>query len=81
MVRAIGYYQTPPQVVIYRSGNDASLYWTSTGAPYYRIYSDTTPFGSYGTSEGSASDTTFLDVGAVSSATLKFYRVLSSTLP
>jgi hypothetical protein len=67
--------------VVYRAGDDAELYWTSTGAPYYRIYSDTTPFGSYGTSEGSTSDTTFVDVNAVTDATLKFYRVLSATQP
>jgi len=81
MVRAVGYYQTPPTVVVYRAGDDAELHWTSTGAPYYRIYSDTTPFGSYGTSEGSTSNTTFVDVGAISTATLKFYRVVSSTVP
>jgi hypothetical protein len=81
MIRALGYTQGPPTIVVYRSGDDARLNWTSTGAPYYRIYSDTTPFGSYGTSEGSTSDTTFLDTGAISATTLRFYRVVSSTLP
>jgi hypothetical protein len=81
MVRAVGYYQAPPQIVVYRAGDDVELYWTSTGAPYYRIYSDATPFGSYATSEGSTSDTVFVDVGAVTDATLKFYRVLSATQP
>ncbi|MFH1011643.1 MAG: hypothetical protein V1784_10475, partial [bacterium] len=81
MIRALGYYQTPPTVVVYRAGDDAELHWTSTGAPYYRIYSDTTPFGSYSTLEGSTSDTLFLDTDAISNGTMMFYRVLSSTLP
>jgi hypothetical protein len=68
-------------VVVYRAGDDAELYWTSTGAPYYRIYSDTTPFGSFATLEGSTSDTTFVDVNAVIDASMKFYRVVSSTEP
>jgi len=81
MIRALGYHQLPPTVVVYRAGDDAELHWTSTGAPYYRIYSATTPFGTYSTLEGSTSDTFFFDTGAVSSASIKFYRVLSSTLP
>jgi hypothetical protein len=81
MIRAVGYYQAAPTVVVYRAGDDAELYWTSTGAPYYRIYSDTTPFGSFATLEGSTSDTTFVDVGAVSSTTMRFYRVVSASLP
>lgn len=81
MIRALGYYQGPPTVVVQRSGDDAQLYWSSSGAPYYRVYSDVTPFGGYGTLEGTTSDTTFVDVDAVTDDTKKFYRVLSSTLP
>ncbi len=80
LIRALGYIQSPPVVVVYRAGNDAELHWSNTGAPFYRIYSDTTPFGSYATLEGSASDTLFSDTNAASSDK-KFYRVLSSTLP
>jgi subtilisin family serine protease len=81
MIRALGYYQAPPTIVVYRSGDDAELHWAPTGAPYYRIYSDTTPFGSYATLEGTATDTLFFDTGAVSAGTMRFYRVVSSTLP
>ncbi len=79
MIRAIGYYGTPPELVVYRSGNDAELHWSPTGAPYYTIHSDTSPFGSYSTLEGSTGDTTFVDVGAMGND-IKFYRVFSSTL-
>jgi hypothetical protein len=81
MIRALGYYQLSPTVVVYRSGDDAELHWTPTGAPYYRIYSDTAPFGSYATLEGSTSDTLFFDTGAMTNGTRMFYRVTSSTLP
>ncbi|MBU1706437.1 hypothetical protein KKB28_00810, partial [bacterium] len=81
LIRALGYEHNPPEVVVYRAGDDAELHWTSTGAPFYRIYSDTTPFGTYSTLEGSASDTLFFDTNAASASDKKFYRVLSSTLP
>jgi hypothetical protein len=81
MIRALGYYQAPPAIAVYRSGDDAQLHWTSTGAPYYHIYSDTTPFGSYATLEGSTSDTVFFDTGAITNGTMLFYRVTSSALP
>jgi len=80
LIRAIGFYQTPPQVVISRSGNDAKLDWTSTGAPHYRIYSSTEPFGSY-TLEGTTSQPAFTDYDAIVQEVKKFYRVVSSTLP
>ncbi len=81
LIRALGYVQSPPEVVVYRAGNDAELHWTSTGAPYYRIYSDTTPFGVFGTLEGSTTDTIFMDVDAINGDLLKFYRITSATLP
>jgi hypothetical protein len=81
MIRALGYYQLSPTIVVYRAGDDAELHWNSTGAPYYRIYSDTTPFGSYPTLEGSTTDTVFVDTGAMTNGTILFYRVTSSTLP
>jgi hypothetical protein len=80
LVRAIGFYQTPLQIVVARSGNNAILYWTSTGAPHYRIYSTTEPFGTYGL-EGTSTQPTFTDSGAVTEGAKKFYRVVSSTLP
>ncbi|MBU1706878.1 hypothetical protein KKB28_03060 [bacterium] len=81
LIRAIGYVQNPPEVVIVRAGDDAQLHWTSTGAPYYRIYSSNNPFDTFSTLEGSSSDTTFLDTNAVIDEAIKFYRVVSSTEP
>ncbi|MBU1937526.1 C10 family peptidase, partial [bacterium] len=81
IIRALGYYQEPPVVVLLRSGDDAELHWDPTGASYYRVYSDVTAFGSYTTFEGSTSDTSFTDTDAVTGSTLKFYRVMSSTQP
>ena len=81
MIRAIGYYPTPLEVSLSRSGDDAELCWSSTGAPYYRVYSDSSPFGNYTTLEGATSDTFFFDVGAINEGIIKFYRVYSSTLP
>lgn len=72
---------SPPVVTVYRSGNDADLSWSPTGAPHYRIYSDTLPYGDYTTLEGSTSDTTFADVDAITDVVIKFYRVHSSTQP
>jgi hypothetical protein len=70
-----------PQVVVSRSGNDAQLRWISTGSPYYRIYSDTTPFGTYSTLEGSTADTLFTDSDAFAEGEMKFYRLVCSTEP
>ncbi len=72
---------SPPEVVVYRSGNDAELHWSSIGAPYYHVYSDTDPVGTYAFLEGSTSDSTFLDVDAATDETMKFYQVRSSTQP
>ena len=80
LIRAIGFYQSSPQIVVSRSGDDAKLDWTSTGAPYYRVYSSTEPFGSYAL-EGSTSQPTFTDNNAIVQEVKKFYRVVSSTQP
>ncbi|MBU1936025.1 hypothetical protein KKG05_01375, partial [bacterium] len=80
MIRAIGYYPTPLELSVFRSGDDTELRWSSTGAPYYRVYSDTSPFGEYTTLEGSTSETVFFDVDAINEGIIKFYRVYSSTL-
>ncbi len=81
LIRVVGYYQEPPVLVVTQSGDDAALSWTPSGSPYYRVYSDTTPLGAFGTFEGSTSDTTFVDVNAVTDGVIKFYQVTSSTQP
>ncbi|MFH1011738.1 MAG: hypothetical protein V1784_10965, partial [bacterium] len=70
-----------PQVVVSPLGDDAELQWISTGSPYYRIYSDTTPFGTFSTLEGSTANTFFYDENAFSEGEMKFYRVIGSTEP
>jgi hypothetical protein len=67
-------------LVVNPYGNDAVLRWNPMGTPYYRIYSDSTPFGSFSTLEGSASDTIFIDLGALAQD-IKFYRVVASNTP
>jgi hypothetical protein len=70
-----------PEVIVTPSGNDAQLCWAAAGSPYYRIYSNTTPFGTFSTLEGSTVDTFFYDTNALSDGEMKFYRVEGSTEP
>jgi hypothetical protein len=81
LIRAVGYYQEPPVLVVMRSGDDAALSWNPSGSPYYRVYSDMTLLGGFGTFEGSTSDTSFVDVNAIADGVIKFYQVTSSTQP
>jgi hypothetical protein len=46
-------------LVIGTDGTNITLSWTSTGAASYHIYSDTDPFGSFTTLEGTATGTSF----------------------
>jgi len=46
-------------LVVAVNGSDLVLSWSSTGAPSYKIYSDTDPFGSFTTLEGTVSGTSF----------------------
>ena len=71
----------PEEVVVLRTGDDAQLHWISTGAPYYKVYSDTTPSGAFATHEGTVTDTTFTDGDAVIDGAIKFYHVKSSDQP
>ncbi|MBM3324984.1 MAG: hypothetical protein FJY66_04885, partial [Calditrichaeota bacterium] len=41
------------------NGTDLVLTWTATGAPQYKIYSDTDPFGAFTTLEGTAATNGF----------------------
>jgi len=66
-----------PHIVVYPSGSDAVLRWSSNGGPHYHIYSDPEAFGAFSTLEGSTPDTFFVDMGAASDS-IKFYRVVSS---
>jgi len=40
-------------------GTNLVLFWTSTGAPQYKIYSDTDPFGAFTNLEGTVAGTSF----------------------
>jgi len=82
MIRLLGVsVPAPEELVIYPNGNDVQLYWSDSGAPFYRVYSATTTGGPFSFLEGSTSDTTFTDVGAVSADAVKFYVVVSSATP
>ena len=82
MIRALGYsLATPEQLVIYPVGNDIHLHWSDSGAPYFRIYSATTPDGPFSTLEGSTDDTSFVDVGVVPAEEIRFYHVVGSVNP
>jgi len=64
----IGMPSGPPDpvtdLVVAVNGSDLVLSWSSTGAPSYKIYSDTDPFGSFTTLEGTVTETSFtLPVG------------------
>jgi hypothetical protein len=80
MIHAGGYGLIPPTVVLINSGPDMRIRWSNLHAPYYRIYSAATEAGPFTNFVGSASDTTFLEVGGASSL-LKFYQVRASTAP
>ncbi len=80
MIRVLGHALLPPAIVIQRSGNDIRLDWTSTGAPYYRVYDSATADGPFTNLIGSTSANTFIDAGAVA-GTIKFYLVRSSSQP
>jgi hypothetical protein len=68
-------------LTVWRSGDDAILRWSSTGAPQYTVYSDTAAYGAFTTFEATvlAPSTSWTDVGVVTSGAIKYYRVYSAT--
>jgi V8-like Glu-specific endopeptidase len=80
MIRIGGFAPVPPTIVVHREGNDVRLDWSSTGAPFYRVYSATTANGPFTNFLGSTSGTYFVDVGALSTS-VKFYVVRAATTP
>jgi hypothetical protein len=81
MIRVSGFsLVAPSDVVIRSSGTNLNLYWTATGAPYYKIYSALVPGGPFTTLEGNSTSGTFTDVGALSDP-IKFYVVVASLTP
>jgi len=91
MIRACGFSLAPVEVTITRTDSagiiSARLRWTSTGAPYYRIYSAPSASGSFDTLEGtipgvdSGQPMTFTDANAMGEAMIRFYRVIGSDSP
>jgi hypothetical protein len=83
MIRASGFSLVPPQIVIRRVGvtNDVTISWNSVGAPYYKVYRDTDPNGTFATFVGSTSGTSLTDTGTIGSNLKMFYRVVSSDSP
>lgn len=78
MIRAVGWVLLPPELVISTSGNDAVLHWSTTGAPHYTIYRTTNPLEPFDSPLAVVSDTSFTDIGVVSTLGTAFYLVRST---
>ncbi len=69
-----GSLAAPDNVVITRDGGNVDISWdTVSGATHYNIYSDTDPYGTFGTLEASPADTTWSETIPV--GTKKFYKI------
>jgi fibronectin type 3 domain-containing protein len=77
MIRAYGYSLVPPELVISRSSENIRLDWSNTGAASYEVYSSLDSAGPFTVLEGTTTDTTLVDMNAVTDSELKFYQVLS----
>ena len=69
----------PSDVTISISGTNSVISWTSQSGYNYNIYSDTDPFGSFGTLLGTVTDGSGTYTDPVGTATKKFYKVTSVT--
>jgi len=81
MIRVSGFNFQAPIITIYPSGLDVIIRWTSTGAPYYKVYSSTSTGGPYNTLVGSTSGLSFTHTGVVGTTPQNFYIVVSSATP
>ncbi|MBU0691965.1 hypothetical protein KKH18_09160, partial [bacterium] len=81
MIRARGWISEPTTLLIQRSGADIALSWSSTGAPYYRIYRSDSADGPFVTPIASVSTNSYLDIDAVLNSEIYFYQIRSSTAP
>ncbi len=69
----------PSDVTISVSGGNATISWTSQSGYNYNVYSDTDPYGAFGTLLGTVTDGSGQYVDPVGSNEKKFYRVTSVT--
>jgi hypothetical protein len=82
MIRVAGFSFQPPEIVIKRDGiNSVQLSWSSTGAPYYKVYSAAFADGPFETYEGSTAELFFTDTNILTTSEIRFYQVFSSTEP
>jgi hypothetical protein len=88
MIRAAGFPLGALNVVAFRQDSSVVLTWTSNGAPYYHIYTDTNVGGAFSTLVNSVAGPAagqvvqYIDLGVVNQAQLKrFYRVYGSDQP
>ena len=81
MIRVRGWTDMPAQTVIWISGNDVHLNWSTTGASYYKVYSTADPQTGNYQFVTSATDTSATLVGAIPSQDKLFYIVRSSSIP
>ncbi|MBI5060481.1 hypothetical protein HZB60_11955 [candidate division KSB1 bacterium] len=80
MIRAAGWTVTPPTITVIKNGSNASLNWTATGAPYYKVYAATTLTGGYAYI-GSTSTNSYNDPTPWVANANRFYQVTSSDAP
>lgn len=69
----------PSDVAVSVSAGNAIISWTSEAGKNYHIYSDTDPYGSFGTLLGSVTDGSGSYSDPVSSSIKKFYKVTAYT--
>ncbi len=69
----------PSDVTITISGSNSVISWTSQSGYNYNVYSDTDPYGSFGTLLGTVTDGSGQYTDPVGSADKKFYKVTAVT--
>jgi hypothetical protein len=72
-------YPAPTVVITSDSAGNILLTWTDVGAPYYKVLCSANSSGPFETLLGSTTTPSFIDPAPL--ADLKFYQVLSSSIP
>ncbi len=79
MIRAHGWIECPPKLVISRQNNDMRLDWSAIGSAYYRIYRSLSVDFASAQLISTTSDTTFVVPGEIANQTKAFYSVVASS--
>lgn len=81
IIRVKGWVERPAELVIWTSGNDVHLNWSTTGAAYYKVFRAYTPDFNGAELITTTTDTTTVITGQISSQSKVFYRIESSSTP